>query len=93
MCKDLELFTYLEPTLAVIVLGDGTKLRADRKGNVNLPTACDVIHLPEVLFFPTLAVSLLSIARASYHRATCTFLPANDGVYIEKSGSLLCIAS
>ena len=59
-----------------------------RSGEINLPTACGIVHLTEVLFVPALAVSLFSIARASFHGATCTFLPYNDGVYIEKSGSL-----
>ena len=93
MCKDASLFTNFRHFVSVIVLGDGTKIHEDRIGDVNLPTACGILYLTDVLFVPALAVSLFSIARASFHGATCTFLPHKDGVYIEKSGSLLCTAS
>ena len=70
MCKDVVLFTNLRPHLYFIVLGDGTKLRSEHKGDIDPPTACGILHLTEVLLVPDLAVSLFSIARASYHGAT-----------------------
>ena len=38
-------------------------------------------------------MSLFSLAHASFYEATCTFLPNNDGFYVEKSGSLLRTAA
>ena len=58
MCKDEQLFTTLVSTMAVVVLGDGAMLRVTEKGTVNLPTACGVMVLTEVLHVPQLAVDL-----------------------------------
>ena len=69
MCKDEDLFTNTTPKKAVVVLGDGSELRVNRKEDVDLPTAFGIMHLMDVLFVPALSASLFSAACASSHGA------------------------
>ena len=54
MCKDSEPSTNMTPTKAVIVLGDGTDLRAGYKGDVEVPLVCGICTLRMCCMSPLL---------------------------------------
>ena len=93
MCRDRKLFVDLVPHCAEVEFGNGVRVRVYWKGTVILYTVGGPLTLSDVLFVPSLATNLFSVARASSQGARCTILENNAGAYVERSQRIICTAA
>lgn len=82
VCNDQSLFTMLQPHRGIIRMANGSTVKCNQIGDIEVQGERFLLELKNVLFVPEFSTNFISVSQSTYEG--CTFVIDNLGVEIFK---------